>query len=105
VQTPCNAGVSPGQIDDQGDAARADCADDMSIAAPEELLVHAASSSKGTLRSSMSASARAALTTASCLRVELVAAVEQQYRGLKIVGILCVWFTWHLVHFHDCPWL
>jgi len=66
---------------------------------------HAASSSKGTVRSSMSASARAALTTASCLRVELVAAAEQQYRGLKIVGILCVWFACHLLHLNLRPWL
>jgi hypothetical protein len=66
---------------------------------------HAASSSKETLRSSMSASARAALTTASCFRVELVAAAEQQYRGLKIVGIPCVSFACHLLHRHDRPWL
>jgi len=39
---------------------------------------HAASSSKGTLRSSMSASARAAFATASGFRVELVAAAAQQ---------------------------
>ena len=49
----------------------------------------------------MSAFAGAALTTASCLRVELVAAAEQQYRGLKIVGTLCVWFACHLLHLHD----
>jgi len=48
----------------------------------------------------MSASARAALTTASWLAGGVGCRAEQQYRGLKIVGILCV-VRVSLLHLHD----
>jgi hypothetical protein len=64
---------------------------------------HASSSSKGTLRRSIRSSACAALTTASCFSVELVAAAGQQYRGLNTVGTCWLLVVCHLLHPYDRP--